>query len=225
MNKYLVRPWHLLRRQKYFQQYFEECESHKRPSKLHVGCGDRPISGWCNIDVAHLTQDVQFVNALKPLPFRDSSFQYVFTEHFIEHLTLNEGESFFREAYRVLKPGGVLRTATPDLDFMHQLMEVTEGKSDGHKRYIDYTVGNFAPEQPRSPVASMNLLFYGWGHRFIYNAAFMQEILRRIGFATFRVYKSGESDLLDLRNIEQHGKSVPPEINLLETFVLEAIKP
>ncbi|MGZ3687571.1 MAG: class I SAM-dependent methyltransferase [Bdellovibrionota bacterium] len=221
MNKYLVRPWHLFRRGSYFRKYLAESAQGGSAPRLHVGCGNRPISGWCNIDVAHLTDEVQYVDALKTLPFDDNSFQYVFTEHFIEHLSFEDGLKFFGEAHRILRPGGVLRTATPDLGFLTQVYAKSATTS---QRYVDYTVQQFAPEKPRSAVTSINLMFYGWGHRHIYDAAYLQEVLKRIGFEKFKVMKPGSSELADLQGLEQHGKSVPPDINEMETFVLEATK-
>ncbi len=221
MNKYLARPYHLLRRGGYFQKYFDECQSKRRMPGLHVGCGNRPISGWCNVDVSHLNESVQYVDALKRLPFEDESFQYVFSEHFIEHLPFEDGIKFFKESCRVLRRGGVLRTATPDLDFLCDLKNLD---SPLKRQYVEYVFNSFAPEKPKSYVTCTNTAFYGWGHRFIWNASFMEEVLKKMGFGNFRVFKPSKSDIPDLRGLEQHGKSVPPEINEMETFVLEAIK-
>lgn len=221
MNKYLARPYRLYRRHGYFRDYLKGCQDQKLASKLHVGCGDRPIAGWCNIDVAHLNDQVHYVDALKRFPFEDESFQYIFSEHFIEHLPFNDGVKFFRESARILKRGGVMRTATPDLDFLCELRTLD---TDAKKRYAQYISKNFAPHQPVSGVTCANTTFYGWGHAFIYNAAFMQEVLKPLGFGDFKVHKPGQSGVAELKGIEQHGKSVPAEINDLETFVLEATK-
>lgn len=50
------------------------------------------------------------------LPFTDATFTFVFSEHFFEHLFMDEAFELFRECFRVLPPGGVLRTAVPDAD-------------------------------------------------------------------------------------------------------------
>jgi SAM-dependent methyltransferase len=221
MNKYLVRPWHLFRRQGNFRRYFQSCVSQGIAPKLHVGCGDRPISGWCNIDVAHLTQDVQYVDALKPLPFAGDTFQYVFSEHFIEHLSFEDGLLFFKEAQRVLKTGGILRTATPDLKFLASLYNAPPAHQ---KRYFDYVFDNFDSNKPRSPVTCINRSFYGWGHRFIYDCDFLEQTLSQLGFGHFQGFKPGQRKNEALRGLEQHGLSVPADINELETFVLEATK-
>jgi SAM-dependent methyltransferase len=221
MNKYLARPFRLYRRHGYFREYLQTCGEKKLPPKLHVGCGNRPIAGWCNVDVAHLTDQVHYLDALKRFPFEDESFQFVFSEHFIEHLRFEDGLKFFKETARILKRGGVIRTATPDLDFLCELRTLD---SDAKKRYAEYISQNFAPHMPVSGATCANTTFYGWGHAFIWNASLMQEVLKPLGFGDFKAYKPGKSSVAEFKDLEQHGKSVPAEINDLETFVLEATK-
>ena len=51
--------------------------------------------------------------ALFPLP--DASFDYIFSEHVIEHMSYADGGRMLRECLGVLKPGGRIRIATPNL--------------------------------------------------------------------------------------------------------------
>ena len=82
------------------------------PRCLQVGGGRHDINGWLNGDL--IGGDI-YLDARRPLPFADGTFDYVFTEHFLEHLSLNDGVFFLQEAYRILKPGGVLRQSTPSI--------------------------------------------------------------------------------------------------------------
>jgi predicted SAM-dependent methyltransferase len=50
------------------------------------------------------------------LPFENSAFSFIFSEHFFEHLFLDEASELFKECYRVLQPGGCMRTVVPDAD-------------------------------------------------------------------------------------------------------------
>ena len=50
------------------------------------------------------------------LPFPDNSFDFVFSEHFFEHLWFDEAVALMEECRRILRPGGVLRTTVPDAD-------------------------------------------------------------------------------------------------------------
>lgn len=57
-----------------------------------------------------------FYNKNSCLPFKNNSIDYIFSEHFFEHLFLDEALSLFKECHRVLKPKGVIRTCVPDAD-------------------------------------------------------------------------------------------------------------
>jgi len=50
------------------------------------------------------------------LPFEDKSLSFIFSEHFFEHLFLDESISLFKECYRVLIDKGVMRVVVPDAD-------------------------------------------------------------------------------------------------------------
>ncbi|WP_168441934.1 class I SAM-dependent methyltransferase [Pontiella desulfatans] len=50
------------------------------------------------------------------LPFDDETVDFIFSEHFFEHLFLDEAVDLFRECHRVLKPNGLIRTCVPDAD-------------------------------------------------------------------------------------------------------------
>lgn len=221
LNKYLIRPWHLYRRKEYFQNYLLRCHKEKAPACLHMGCGDRPISGWLNVDVSRLNREVQFVDARKSLPFDSHTFDYIFSEHFIEHVPYAGGVKFFKEAHRVLKKGGVIRTATPDL---RCLIRVLEQRGELEKKYVQWIRDQFYPGRPALPAVAVNSLFYGWGHRMIYDPELLQAVLKEVGFSQFQLCRPKESQWSVLRNMEQHGLSMPSEYNDFETFVLEAAK-
>jgi predicted SAM-dependent methyltransferase len=50
------------------------------------------------------------------LELSSKSFSYIFSEHFFEHLYIDEAAELFRECHRLLNTGGVLRIAVPDAD-------------------------------------------------------------------------------------------------------------
>jgi len=53
----------------------------------------------------------------KSVPFYDDTVDFIFTSHFLEHLFKKDAERFLSEAFRVLKPGGVIRLSVPDLNY------------------------------------------------------------------------------------------------------------
>jgi predicted SAM-dependent methyltransferase len=50
------------------------------------------------------------------LPLDDNSIEYIYSEHFFEHLFLDEAIALLKECHRVLKTHGVIRTCVPDAD-------------------------------------------------------------------------------------------------------------
>ena len=58
---------------------------------------------------------------MEPLPFADASFDGVYHSHLLEHLPRDRALPFLQECRRVLKPGGVLRLAIPNLEAMARL--------------------------------------------------------------------------------------------------------
>jgi predicted SAM-dependent methyltransferase len=50
------------------------------------------------------------------LQFGDNTFDFVYSEHFFEHLFTDEAVALLTECYRILKPNGVVRIVVPDAD-------------------------------------------------------------------------------------------------------------
>lgn len=82
---------------------------------LHLGSSSTRLPGWVNIDAfpgGDLVLDLR-----RGLPFLDNSAQFIFHEHFLEHLDYYlEVPEFLAECHRVLKPGGTMRIVVPDVE-------------------------------------------------------------------------------------------------------------
>lgn len=85
---------------------------------LNLACGAKVsrVGDWTNVDFRSPVDGVIEMNILDGLGFQDSSFDAVYCAQFIEHLTLNEGELVLANVARVMKPGGIIRLVTPDLE-------------------------------------------------------------------------------------------------------------
>jgi SAM-dependent methyltransferase len=55
------------------------------------------------------------------IPFSDSCIDFIYSSHFLEHLSEDQGKTLLIEAFRVLKEGGLLRISIPDLAFAIEL--------------------------------------------------------------------------------------------------------
>ncbi len=197
--------------------------SANRIRKLHIGCGDHLLAGWLNTDFVPGSREVLYLDATRSFPFSESQFDYVFSEHMIEHTTFQEGLQLLKECNRILQPGGKMRIATPDLMFLINLC--TEGKSRVQQAYIAWSSNQFVPEAPHcSEVFVINNFFRDWGHRFIYNEKVLRGSMESSGFVDIRRCELRCSDDAELRNLENEAR-MPDGFLKLETFVLEGSKP
>jgi predicted SAM-dependent methyltransferase len=85
---------------------------------LNLGCGAHYSTKeeWTNIDFVSTGRSVIAHNLLKGVPFENNTFDLVYHSHVLEHFSKIDGENFIAECFRVLKPGGVIRIAIPDLE-------------------------------------------------------------------------------------------------------------
>lgn len=153
------------------------------------------------------------------------TFDYVFSEHQIEHLSEPDLRSMVGECFRVLRPGGRIRLATPDLAAILGLYN--DPLNDVARHYLDWVMTRFLPNirsgDRRCYV--INQMFNAYGHRFIYDQETLSALLTEAGFVEVARWQPGESDDPVLRGVETHGQAIGDEsVNRFETMVLEAVR-
>jgi len=192
--------------------------------KLQLGAAENLRPGWLNTDLHGYGHgdELLYLDVRKRFPLPEASFDFVFSEHMIEHLTYAEGQVCLRECFRVLRPGGTIRTATPSLE---RLARLYEGSSDVQRRYMQWAVDTLDPEVDAAlPGVVVNNFFRSWGHRFIYDEQTLGHALTTAGFVEIAECGIGQSGHQELVGLEHHLAEVP-ELNEYETFVLEARRP
>lgn len=190
--------------------------------KLHIGSGENVIKGWLNTDLTpYVGTEVIFLDATHKFPFGDNTFDYIFSEHMIEHVPYEKGIFVFRECYRVLKPGGIIRIATPNLHFLIDLFK--QEKSDAQKWYIQRAIDNYFPQYNIcSDTFVINNFFYNWGHQFIYDFDILAKTLGSVGFDRVTRCMSKKSEHDALQGLESHWTY--KEFDDVETMVVEGEK-
>lgn len=154
--------------------------------RVQVGCGPHNImEDWWNVDIDHFPGIDEVMDATKPWPYKN--LDYVFGEHFLEHLALDGSVKFLSHAGNSLRTGGTMRLSTPNLKYV-LLTHYTPA--------TDHLAGTLR----------MNRAFHGWGHRFLYTREMLEYILNEMGFEEVSFFTYGESGDPALGNLERHGK-------------------
>ena len=180
----------------------------KAPKRLNWGCGAHVREGWVNSD-AKVDDGVDLVcDIRKGLPLDTDSIDYAVSIHALPELSYSEVVPALEELRRVLKPGGVLRLALPDLRRAiaaytfknHDFFQVDESevRSDG---------GRFI----------VHILWYGYS-RTLFTVDFVEELLTRARFVDvmecrYRQTASRFGEIVELDNRED------------ESLFVEATKP
>jgi predicted SAM-dependent methyltransferase len=88
-----------------------------RPFKLHLGCGDKVIPGWLNIDI-YGREGIAVMRLPGGLSrFADNSVGFVYCSHMLEHINYpDEALLLWREIRRALILGGAVRFVVPGIE-------------------------------------------------------------------------------------------------------------
>jgi predicted SAM-dependent methyltransferase len=86
------------------------------PRKLHLGCGDIRIDGYCNVDISFLPTVDIIDDVIRLRKFEKSFADQIYACHVLEHLSHDEVPRALARWFEVLRPGGELRISVPDID-------------------------------------------------------------------------------------------------------------
>lgn len=188
---------------------------------LHLGCGSFYLDGWINTDLPPNPQMDFPLDITFPLPFVDNYFNVMYASEVIEHIKLEELRVFLGQAFRVLRPGGVLRLTTPDLEKVCSIYLYQNPKVKPTEFGTVWLDGEFSDD------IWINAQFRYWGHQFLYSFKQLKKELEEAGFDNIiRVQPMITNSCFEqLNNLEiRYGDNQPSWI-FESTFILEASKP
>jgi len=165
---------------------------------INIGSSSLVLDGWVNADLRRDTSARCLAfDATQRWPFESNAARAVNSEHFIEHLTLDGARAYLAEAFRVLEPGGVLRTSTPDLAAICNAYMAHDSKGLAAHR----EQGWFAPTH----AAMLNNYFAGCDHVVVYDLELLTLLLSETGFDQIESLAFGESTHPPLQGIDGHS--------------------
>jgi SAM-dependent methyltransferase len=168
--------------------------------RLNWGCGGNARRGWINSDRTagpgvDLVADIR-----EALPIESGTIDYAVGVNTLQELTYPELGPALEELLRVLRPGGTLRLAVPDLDAA--IRAYTKGKDDGLL---------VARDRVRSRGGRFIAHLLEFGHaRTLFTLDFLEELLADAGFVDVTRCRPGETasgfrDIVELDSPEDDG--------------------
>jgi predicted SAM-dependent methyltransferase len=135
--------------------------------------------------------EIEYGDVRCRIPLDDGSVEVLYSSHMPEHLDHDDVQGFLKEAYRLLRPGGILRLAVPDLGFLVQEY-LRIGDAD---RFIDAT--HLTRPHPRS--LKDKILYIAVGprnHQWLYDGPSLCRLLTEAGFIKVAVAEAGTTRIL-----------------------------
>lgn len=199
---------------------------------LHIGCQDNILDGWINSDleVCSWIEDkykdkILCFNAEEHFPFDDNELDFIYSEHVIEHLSYEGFKNYISESYRCLKPGGVIRTACPYLDFNIELWQNPHKYKKFIKQHCEMfhneLFDDWGDDVPAMFILNDDLRM--WGHQIMYDKSTLIKMFSKF-FNNIKQCNYQESEYDMLRCLESNDKR-GNEHNKLETIIFECTKP
>jgi predicted SAM-dependent methyltransferase len=164
------------------------------------------------------------------LRFGDEVADVIFTEHVVEHLSLSDAIFFFKEAKRILKKGGVMRTVCPMLE---KMLAFDENNPLTQAFVSEGVMPNFVSEEKVLKEIGLSMsqfpktIFFQaeylkCGHKFIWSARMMKAVLEGLGFSYVEIGTPGEGKYAIERRVRGLIRADGPYDP--EGMVVEAIK-
>ena len=98
------------------------------PERINLGSGDAPLPGFLNVDALPDAPGVDLVADIsKRLPIEDGVAEVVYASHVLEHFPHAQTLDRLRDWRRVLREGGQLFVAVPDLDVIARMLTDRRG--------------------------------------------------------------------------------------------------
>ncbi len=192
--------------------------------KLNLGSGPNSARGWINYDwglmpligkfrltsllvkfhVLDKSYDwkwpkIELVDVRNGLPDEDSTVDYIYCSHVLEHFDKETTLKILKECRRVLKNKGIIRVVLPDLKIF---VKNYKGAESFNREFYGFDKDLYI-----GTLAKIKRLFIR-GHQWMYDKNSARQLLKEVGFKNIRTcsFRKGFVPNLESLDIEQHHK-------------------
>lgn len=168
--------------------------------RVHLGPGQKNyLTGWINADANFISAKCDvWVNLENPLPFKPNSVDVFYSHHVIEHLADCNLVSHFKQMFRALKPGGMIRVGGPNGDMA--IRKYLAGDASWF--------GNFPDRHDSIGGKLKNFIFCRNEHLTILTPSYLEEIAKAASFERIEFCVPGKTtsnpQAIDARILERN---------------------
>jgi SAM-dependent methyltransferase len=166
----------------------------------------RAIYGFSGRPALVFPSHVKYLNLQRVLPFPDASVDGIYASHVWEHLYYDDARLATRECWRVLKPGGILRLVVPNLRwYCEQYLAAIGSETAAADLHRNLLYRHLRREKSWLLQAYTALTDFH-SHKFMYDEAALEGLLKASGFGDARLRAYLETDLPHLEEVEEEGR-------------------
>lgn len=152
---------------------------------LHLGCGpimypSNEVLKWINIDWESSHNPDHVLDCLE-LSAHYSNIDYISSCHSLEHYQYpDDAQSLINQCYKVLKTGGILRIAVPDLELV--------AKAYANGSDLKFIYGPEFHGFYKNDCAAERFHFFmtAWEHKIVYDYQLLSQLMKEAGFSKIR---------------------------------------
>jgi predicted SAM-dependent methyltransferase len=168
--------------------------------RLNWGCGGWTPAGWINSDIKQ-GRGIDICGDIRQgLLLEDDSIDYIVSIHALPEMPYDDLVPALQELRRVLKPGGVLRLALPDL------LKGVRAYERGDRDYF------LVPDDDVKSLGAkliVQLIWYGYS-RTLFTPEFIEEMLykarfERVDHCSYQQTRSQFAEIIELDNRENES--------------------
>ena len=171
--------------------------------KLHLGCGNKRIEGFTNIDILE-SEAVDVVSDIVKLPYSSGTIDLIYACNVLEHFGRNNNLNFFRKTswvdvvrywHSLLKEGGQLYLSVPDFEAI--CLEYLQNKKIHD--IIGIAIGGQKNEEDL--------------HGMLFDYHSLSSCLRDIGFSSIERYNWREFEPFKQEGYDDYSASYLPHMD------------
>ena len=187
--------------------------NNKKPIRLHLGCGEKYLPNYINIDFPPSNHSVQtnlyadFITDISKLNFPNESINEIRSHHLFEHFDRATALATLCKWHQFLKIGGTIHIETPDFEAAAQAF-LSNNSIPTQQKILRHLYG--------SQEAFWALHYDGW-----YSKKY-DYVLKKLGFSSIAINKSKWKDTYNITiTAKKEKKLTAPEYTVIASEVLK----